>query len=64
MRKKAKELKKGDEITIGGEELIVENMEISEIGKQGRRKCRIEAKKKTGERVIIIRPDDYPFTKK
>ncbi|OIO80968.1 hypothetical protein AUJ84_02000 [Candidatus Pacearchaeota archaeon CG1_02_32_132] len=62
MKKKAEEIKKGDKIIIGGEELIVQNVESSDIGKQGTKKCRIEARKGDGEIVIIIRPADYPFS--
>jgi len=61
MKKRAKELKKGDKITIGGQECVVESIEISDIGKQGVRKCRIEARAADGERVVIIRPDEYPI---
>lgn len=61
MRKKAKELKKGDKILIGGEEIVLEEVEISEIGKQGTRKVRFVGKKKNGEKIIIIRPEDYPI---
>ncbi|MCH7568286.1 MAG: hypothetical protein IIA87_02590 [Nanoarchaeota archaeon] len=68
MKKKAKDLKKGDKIKIAGKKATVEEIEISEVAgkaaireKQGKRKCRIEAKTEHGERIIIIRPDDYPF---
>jgi translation elongation factor P/translation initiation factor 5A len=61
MKKQAKALKKGDIIIFGREELEVEEIEVSEIGKQGARKVRIVAKKKSGEKVVLIRPDDYPF---
>lgn len=61
MKKKAKDLNKKDSIMIGAEELEVEEKEISEIGKQGIRKVRIAAKKKNGEKIVIIRPEDYPF---
>ncbi len=61
MKKKAKELVKGDIVLIGGEELKIENIEISDIGKQGTRKCRIEAIKKDRQKVVLIRPADYPF---
>ncbi len=60
MRKKALEVRKSDKISLGGEILIVEETEISDIGKQGSRKVRIVAKKSTGEKIIIIRPADYP----
>ena len=64
MKKKAKELKKGEKIKIAGKEFTIENIEISEIGKQGTRKCRIEAKSDSGEKIVIIRPEDYPFETK
>ena len=62
MKKKASEVKPGQTITIAGEEFQVISIETSDIGKQGKRKCRIEAQKANGEKVIIIRPEDYPFT--
>ncbi|MBM3233189.1 hypothetical protein FJZ18_03425 [Candidatus Pacearchaeota archaeon] len=61
IKKKAFEVKKGDSIKIGGEEMIVEETEISDIGKQGAKKVRIVAKKKNGEKAILIRPEDYPL---
>jgi len=61
MRKKAKDLAKGDKVLIGGEELEILNIEISDMGKQGTRKCRIEALKKDSQKVVLIRPADYPF---
>ncbi|MEI6731228.1 MAG: hypothetical protein WCK90_00955 [archaeon] len=59
--KKAIEIKKGDKIKVAGEVLTVETTETSDIGKQGTKKCRIEAKKANGERVVMIRPADYPI---
>ena len=61
MKKKAKEIKSGDKIIVGGKKLLVENTELSDIGKQGSRKCRIEAKSEEGERIVIVRPEDYPI---
>ncbi|MDO8460294.1 MAG: hypothetical protein Q7S74_04250 [Nanoarchaeota archaeon] len=61
MKKLAKELKKGDSLLIGGEKLSIEIIETSDIGKQGTQKVRLEAKKANGEKVVIIRPADYPF---
>ena len=61
MQKKAKELVKGDKIIVAGTKLIVENIELSDIGKHGSKKCRLELKKPTGEKEVIIRPEDYPF---
>lgn len=60
MKKKAKDLKSGESIIVGGKKCRIESIEISDIGKQGTRKCRIEAKTPEGERVVIIRPEDYP----
>jgi translation elongation factor P/translation initiation factor 5A len=61
MKKKAKDLKKGDKVSIGGEKLEIVTIEVSGIGKQGTQKCRIEASKSSGEKIVIIRPSDYPF---
>lgn len=60
-KKKAVDVKKGDIIRIGGEELAVEEIEVSDIGKQGTKKVRVVAKKKNGEKTILIRPEDYPL---
>jgi len=64
MKKKIKDLKKGDKIVIAGKECIVENIEISDIGKHGKRKCRLEVKTDKNEKVVIIRPEDYPIESK
>ncbi|MDP1728758.1 MAG: hypothetical protein Q8L27_00960 [archaeon] len=61
MKKLAKDLKIGDKIEIAGESVEIESTEISDIGKQGSKKVRIAAKKQNGEKVVIIRPTDYPF---
>ncbi|MDP3881851.1 MAG: hypothetical protein Q8Q31_03155 [Nanoarchaeota archaeon] len=61
MKKKAKELKKGDFILIGGNKAAVEEIEMSDIGKQGTKKVRLVVKTSAGEKVTIIRPEDYPF---
>lgn len=60
-KKKAIDLKKGDSIIIAGEELDVLEVEVSDIGKQGTKKVRIVGKKKSGENVVLIRPEDYPM---
>ncbi|MDO8563635.1 MAG: hypothetical protein Q7R87_01365 [Nanoarchaeota archaeon] len=64
MKKKAIEIRKGDKILIGGEELIIEEVESSDISKQGSKKVRFFAKKKDGEKIVIIRPADYPLDSK
>ncbi len=61
MNKKAGEVKTGNIIKVGGEDVEVEEIEISDIGKQGTKKVRIIAKKTNGEKIIIIRPEDYPL---
>lgn len=60
-KKKSIDVKKGDILIIGGEELSVSEVEVSDIGKQGTKKVRIVAKKKNGENVTMIRPADYPL---
>lgn len=60
MKKKAKELVKGDKIKILDKVWIVQSIEISDIGKQGSSKCRLELEA-NGEKLAIIRPADYPF---
>lgn len=61
MKKQAKEVSKGDKIIIADQECLVEGIEISDIGKHGKRKVRIEAKTAKGEKIVIIRPEDYSF---
>jgi len=61
MRKKAADLKKGDKIKIAGETCVIESIEISDIGKHGKRKVRIEAIKPDNEKIVIVRPEDYPI---
>ena len=60
MRKKASELKKGEKIKILNKLWVIENIEISDIGKQGSKKCRIELSS-NGEKMAIIRPSEHPF---
>ena len=62
MKKQAKELSKGDKIILAEQSCVIEEIEISDIGKHGKRKVRIEAKTEKGEKVVIIRPEDYPFS--
>lgn len=60
MKKTAKDLVKGEKIKIAGKSVVIEEIEFSDIGKQGTKKCRIVAKAESGEKIIIIRPEDYP----
>lgn len=61
MKKQAKDLKKGEKINIAGKSLLINEIEISDIGKQGKRKVRIVASDEKGEKIVLIRPEDYPF---
>ena len=61
MEKQAKDLTKGEKIIIAGQECLIEDIEISDIGKHGKRKVRISATTSSGEKIVIIRPEDYPF---
>lgn len=61
MKKLAKDLKKGDKIGVADQACIVEEIEISDIGKQGKRKVRIVALTERKEKIVLIRPEDYPF---
>lgn len=61
MKINASDLKPGDSIALAGERLNVTSVEISDIGKQGVKKCRIEAVKSSGEKIVLIRPANYPM---
>ena len=61
MKKKAEQLKSGDSLVVSGKKCVVQTIEISDIGKQGVKKCRIELKTPEGEKIIIVRPSDYPL---
>lgn len=60
MKKKAKELKKGDKVKILGKIWVVDNIENSDIGKQGSSKTRLELSSEN-QKTVIIRPSEYPF---
>ena len=61
MKKKAEELTKGDKFAIGPEMLTVESIELSDVGKQGVKKCRIVALKQNNDKMVLVRPSNYPF---
>jgi len=61
MKKLAKDLIVGDNILIAGQKAQVTAIELSDIGKHGKRKVRIEALTENNEKIVIIRPEDYPF---
>jgi len=60
MKKQAKELKPGENINIAGQICRVLSTELSDIGKQGKRKCRLELLTDKNEKIVIVRPEDYP----
>lgn len=61
MKKKACELVAGEKILVGGETLEINAVENSDISKQGTKKTRLEAHRTSGEKIVLIRPADYPF---
>lgn len=61
MKKTADKLKVGDKILLAGEELVIVKVEISDVSKQGTKKCRLELEKSNKEKVVVIRPIDYSF---
>jgi translation elongation factor P/translation initiation factor 5A len=61
MKKPAGQLKKGDKILIANQECFIDELEISDIGKHGMRKVRIVALSPNQEKIVLIRPEDYPF---
>jgi translation elongation factor P/translation initiation factor 5A len=60
-KKKAIEIKKEDNIKVAGKSCSVQEIEVSDIGKQGSKKVRIVAKTGEGEDIVIIRPEAYPI---
>ena len=50
----AHELKKGDKILYEDQNLTVESIETSKVGKLGKQKCRIEALNEKGEKKVFI----------
>jgi len=55
----AKDLKKDAKIVLDNENLIVEKVEVSKIGKHGKSKCRLECLDNNKEKkVFIVLADD------
>ncbi len=55
----SKDLKKGDKIVLDNENLIVEKIEVSKIGKHGKSKCRLEClNNKNEKKIFIVLADD------
>ncbi len=61
MQKKANDVEVGENIQIAGQGFKIVEKEISDIGKHGKRKVRLGLLNSKGEKMVIIRPDDYPF---
>jgi translation elongation factor P/translation initiation factor 5A len=61
MKKQAKDLKKGEKIILANQSCEIISFELSDIGKQGKRKVRIEVSTPKNEKIVIIRPEDYLF---
>jgi translation elongation factor P/translation initiation factor 5A len=60
MKKQAKDVKKGETILLAGKSCAVLEMEISDIGKHGKSKVRLELLTPENEKIVIIRPAEYP----
>ena len=50
----AKDLKKGDKIIFENLKLKIEKVEVSNIGKHGKAKCRLEALDENNEKKVFI----------
>lgn len=61
MKKKAKDIKKGDTIKVAGKSFTVASVEISDIGKQGTKKVRLQCHSDGEEPLVLIRPEEYPI---
>ena len=61
MEKKASHLVKGDIVIISEQKCTVDKVEVSDVGKQGTKKVRFEAIDPKGERIILVRPENYPI---
>lgn len=61
MTKPAKDLKVREKIKIADQTCVIESIELSDIGKQGKRKSRIVVITPKNEKLVLIRPEDYPF---
>lgn len=59
----AKDLKKGDIITLDNQPYTVEKVDVSKIAKHGKAKCRVETVTKTGEKKVFIFPADHDISK-
>ena len=62
MSKPARDLKKGDRVLVADQQCLVELVELSDIGKQGKRKVRIVVMTPKSEKLVLVRPEDYPFS--
>ena len=60
VKKEAGKLKVGEKVKLPDGNATVKKIELSNIGKHGTAKCRIEALSDKGELKILIRPSNYP----
>jgi translation elongation factor P/translation initiation factor 5A len=58
MEKQLKDLKPGEKIKFEDNEYVVKNVEVSNIGKHGRSKCRLVVLTKNKEEKILVRLSD------
>lgn len=61
MKKLAKDIKKDEVILIAGKKCKVLDIEISDIAKHGKSKVRLEIVTPEQEKLVIIRPADFPM---
>jgi translation elongation factor P/translation initiation factor 5A len=59
MKVKAETLKIGQKIIVAGKPCVIEETEVSDIGKQGVKKCRLVVLTSDKEKIVIVRPSDY-----
>ncbi|MDD5331719.1 MAG: hypothetical protein PHE43_02775 [Candidatus Nanoarchaeia archaeon] len=58
MEKELKDLKPGEKINLEGNNYIVKEIEVSNIGKHGRSKCRLVVITSKKEEKILVRLSD------
>ena len=61
MKKQAKDLKKHEKVILAEKTFEILEIEISDIGKHGKRKVRMILESNSAEKLVIIRPEDYIF---
>lgn len=61
MKKQAKDLQKGEKIKLADRVFSISEVELSDIGKHGKRKVRLVLQQDSEEKMVIVRPEDYPI---